>query len=595
VDGLRTQGKALIMILQTEKKTRMEVSIMFWNKKKILLSLVLALCMSSMSLALSDSWSSKTDMPTARRSIDAAVLDGKIYIIGGNPEKTGGLKTVEMYDPVTDTWTAKSPMSVARGGMGISVVNGKIYAIGGMTNPSGSFNTVEEYDPATDTWTTKAPMPTRRFGLSTSTFNGKIYAIGGQGSWPDVVTKVEEYDPATDTWTEKRAMPTARAHLSTCVVNGKIYAIGGVLEYPELASIVEEYDPATNVWRRRTDMPTARTFLATSVLNGRIYAIGGEIKADGPPTSTVEEYDPAINTWTTKADLPSARAHLAAGTVNGKIYAIGGTTGSWPWPIVSTVEEYDPGLPPPDINGDGVIDINDLLRLIESWDQDNSVVDIAPPLGDGIVDIQDLELLMSYWEQEPNDPTLIAHWALDETEGYFAYDSVGSNNAIALGGPVWQPEGGMIDGAIMLDGVDDYVITNPIPDLTTGSFSAICWIKGGAPGQVVLSQTISADWLCTDLSDGTLMTELKSIGQDGNLLGSEMVITDGEWHRIGVVWDGLYRSLYVDGVIVAEDTQDNLEGSENGLYIGAGKLMQPGTYWSGLIDDVRIYNRAVSP
>jgi len=568
---------------------------MFFNKKKILISLVLAFGTSSVSFALSDSWISKADMPTARRCMPAAVHDGKIYIIGGNPEETGGLKTVEVYDPVTDTWSAKSPMPTARGGLGISVVNGKIYAIGGMRSPSGSFNTVEEYDPATDTWTRKSPMPTRRFQLSTSVVNGKIYAIGGTGSWPNITSKVEEYDPVTDTWTEKRPMPTARYALSTNVVNGKIYAIGGVLEYPEITSIVEEYDPVENLWRRKADMPTARSFLATSVLNGRIYAIGGVAPhPDGPPVSIVEEYDPITSTWKTKADLPNARGHLAAGTVNGRIYAIGGTTGGFPWPVVSTVEEYDPGLPPPDLNGDGAVDINDLLRLIESWGQNNPAVDLAPPLGDGIVDVQDLEFLMSFWEQEPKDPTLIAHWALDETEGYFAYDSVGSNNAIALGGPVWQPEGGMVDGAILLDGIDDYVITNPIPDLKTGSFSAICWINGGAPGQVVLSQTRVANWLCTDLSDGTLMTEITSFGQDGNPLSSEMVITDGEWHRIGVVWDGLYRMLYVDGLMVAKDTQDSLEGSENGLYIGAGQIMLPGTYWSGLIDDIRIYNRVVS-
>lgn len=35
--------------------------------------------------------------------------------------------------------------------------------------------------------------------------------------------------------------------------------------------------------------------------------------------------------------------------------------------------------------------------------------------------------------------------------------------------------------------------------------------------------------------------------------------------------------------------------SSNGLYIGCGKTMEPGTYWSGLIDDVRIYSRAVYP
>jgi len=568
---------------------------MFWNKKKISLSLVLALGLATVSLALSDSWSSKTDMPTARRSIDAAVLDGKIYIIGGNPEKTGGLKTVEMYDPATDTWTAKSPMSWARGGMGISVVNGKIYAIGGMTHPSGAFDRVEEYDPATDTWTTKSPMPTRRFGLSTCAVSGKIYAIGGQGSWPNVVAKVEEYDPSTDTWTEKRPMPTPRAHFSTSVVNGKIYAIGGVLEYPELASIVEEYDPAENVWRRRADMPTARTFLATSVLNGRIYAIGGEIKADGPPTSTVEEYDPATDTWTTKADLPSARAHLAAGTVNGKIYAIGGTHGGFPWPVVSTVEEYDPGLPPPDFNGDGNVDLEDLLRLIESWDQSDAVVDAAPPLGDGLVDIQDLEHLMDYWGQKPVDPTLIAHWAFDEAEGVMALDGVGQNDAYVIGDPLWLSDGGIVNGAIQLDGVDDCAISGPVPNFAEGPFSAVAWIKGGAPGQVVLSQMGGANWLCADSSGGTLVTELKSPGENSGSLGSEVVITDGDWHRIGIVWDGLYRILYVDGVVVAEDTQDGIEGSENGLYIGAGNTMQAGTYFSGLIDDVRIYSRAVSP
>jgi len=46
---------------------------------------------------------------------------------------------------------------------------------------------------------------------------------------------------------------------------------------------------------------------------------------------------------------------------------------------------------------------------------------------------------------------------------------------------------------------------------------------------------------------------------------------------------------------VAEDTQADLVVSENGLYIGTGKAMEAGTYFSGLIDDVRIYNRVVIP
>ena len=64
---------------------------------------------------------------------------------------------------------------------------------------------------------------------------------------------------------------------------------------------------------------------------------------------------------------------------------------------------------------------------------------------------------------------------------------------------------------------------------------------------------------------------------------------------LAFVWDGLYRTLYVDGVAVAEDAQDSLSNRGSGFYIGTGKSMAVGTYFSGLIDDVRIYNRAVKP
>jgi len=73
------------------------------------------------------------------------------------------------------------------------------------------------------------------------------------------------------------------------------------------------------------------------------------------------------------------------------------------------------------------------------------------------------------------------------------------------------------------------------------------------------------------------------------------VVIDNQWHLIGFVWDGSQRILYVDDVEVARDTQANLAGSDNGLYIGTGKAMEAGTYFSGLIDDVRIFNRAVTP
>ena len=51
----------------------------------------------------------------------------------------------------------------------------------------------------------------------------------------------------------------------------------------------------------------------------------------------------------------------------------------------------------------------------------------------------------------------------------------------------------------------------------------------------------------------------------------------------------------MDDIEVARDTATNLESASGGLYIGAGSDLEPGAFWSGLIDDVRIYNRALTP
>ncbi len=216
------------------------------------------------------------------------------------------------------------------------------------------------------------------------------------------------------------------------------------------------------------------------------------------------------------------------------------------------------------------------------------------PWGDGIVDVQDLTVLAEYFFEDINDPTLVAHWALDETEGDIAYDSVSVCDGTLIGNPVWQPDGGVVAGALQFDGIDDYVSTDPVLSPADGKFSVLAWVKGGAPGQVVISQKGGADWLMAD-ADGNLLSELRSPGRNGSPILSQTTITDGNWHRIGFVWDGTNRILYVDGIVAAEDTQDSLDSSDSDLYIGCGKAMEAGTFWSGLIDDVRIYNRSVIP
>ena len=256
-------------------------------------------------------------------------------------------------------------------------------------------------------------------------------------------------------------------------------------------------------------------------------------------------------------------------------------------------------IPIVDFNSDEIVDIADLLILIEHWGEENPSLDIGPlPMGDGMVDGADLKVLMSYWGQEVLPLELVAYWKLDETEGDIAYDSARTKDAAVFGDPVWQPESGIVDGAIALDGIDDYIETPFVLNPVDGEFSVFAWIKSGASGQAILSQADSSNWLCLDSVEGCLTTELKGSGRSpGGTLSSEVVIADGTWHRIGLVWDGSYRCLYVDGVEVAKDTNplSNLENAEGGLYFGVDCTLAPGTFFSGLIDDIRIYNRVISP
>ena len=147
---------------------------------------------------LTDKWARKTDMPKARGYLSDSVVDGNIYAIGGDVgvfQNPVMVSTVEEYDPVTDTWTTKADMPTARGFLSTSVVAKKVYAIGGSRKggspPQNDSSAVEEYDPTTDTWARKTSMAIPRWGLSTAEVNGKIYAIGGG----NVLSTVEEYTP----------------------------------------------------------------------------------------------------------------------------------------------------------------------------------------------------------------------------------------------------------------------------------------------------------------------------------------------------------------------------------------------------------------
>ena len=102
----------------------------------------------------------------------------------------------------------------------------------------------------------------------------------------------------------------------------------------------------------------------------------------------------------------------------------------------------------------------------------------------------------------------IAHWKLDESAGIVAYDSVAAHDALLLGDPLWRPQGGRLGGALELDGVDDGAEAGFVLNPENTPFSMFAWIRGGGPGQVILSQSRGDNWLTADRFWGHLTTEI---------------------------------------------------------------------------------------
>jgi hypothetical protein len=251
-----------------------------------------------------------------------------------------------------------------------------------------------------------------------------------------------------------------------------------------------------------------------------------------------------------------------------------------------------------DFNSDGNVNFSDFCSFLAYFDANDPLADIAPmPFGDDTLDVRDVAAFVEHWLA---DVLAFAHWRLDEAEGNVAHDDAGDKDGALHGDPNWLTAGGRVGGAIELDGIDDYIATDYVLDPADGPFSVYAWIKGGGPQQVVISQGngtgIGWNWLCAD-SAGNLMTDLRSLAgrQFGPPLVSDFVITDSDWRRIGLVWDGAYRYLYVDGVQIKKDSepQPPLCGATGGLHFGAANTLAPATHWLGKIDDIKIYDTVV--
>ena len=229
--------------------------------------------------------------------------------------------------------------------------------------------------------------------------------------------------------------------------------------------------------------------------------------------------------------------------------------------------------------------------------------------GPGVLYIDDIVLTNEARELitpvQPDPAGLLLHY---EFEGNSS-DSTGVNNGTALGSPAY--EAGKIGQALSFDGVDDHVAIENLHYAGGGhaEVSVCAWIRTNSEAdQIIVSFDRNEYWRLEINGDGAGPGQVGwDVGTDTGLVdsGSKARVDDGQWHHIAGTFDNGTLTIYVDGNADESSSGGPTFGSGNARfgYIGTGSESttfnaDPKTpVWliNGAVDDVRIYDRALTP
>ncbi|MBG7702404.1 carboxypeptidase regulatory-like domain-containing protein [Streptomyces sp. MC1] len=187
----------------------------------------------------SDTWSRVTDLPTPIAAASTAVLDGRLYVVGGCPDGCDTVgRHVYRYDPASDKWRQLADYPVPVHWAGCAGTSGAVTCAGGVnrsaTGHARALKATYVYHPRTDTWTQGADVPYAVWGMAANGGNGRLQIVGGVTD-DGATNKALQYDPLGDVWSSlpNAYQPIYRSSGSGC---GLGQVGGGVspsaLEFP---------------------------------------------------------------------------------------------------------------------------------------------------------------------------------------------------------------------------------------------------------------------------------------------------------------------------------------------------------------------------
>lgn len=268
-------------------------------------------------------WIAADSIPDSRANMAMALVDNRMYMVGGFKAGAVYSDRLDVYNPETDSWHTRSPLPIPLKQPAAVALDGKLYVFGGMNN-SGISKRAFMYHPRIDRWEEIAPLPTPRFGLSAAAVEGKIYTFGGFNLRQDYVDAMESYDPITNTWEIETPLPTSRYNPGTATDGNLLYVFGGYNGLDGgMFPFILTYSPQDDVWDTVGVMRTPRHSAGVVMINGEFVVVGGYNKINGY-LNVVEAFNPVTQTWRDMRSLAVPRSGPGVAALSGRLFVFGG-------------------------------------------------------------------------------------------------------------------------------------------------------------------------------------------------------------------------------------------------------------------------------